>query len=96
MGIHSLTNVPTAASKVEIRTVVDGENVMIVSASKYAEPDDYLVMTSTFIGNHMMAKPDDLRRMYASDLAIAIALARDAGYHQAKAEIRDALGIARF
>jgi hypothetical protein len=91
VGICQLTNVPTAASKLEIRAIVEGENIDIVCSERNSE--NYIRMTSTFVGDHMLAKPEDLRRMYADDLATAIRLARDAGYRQAKAELRTWLDI---
>lgn len=62
MGIFQLTNVPTEASGLEIRGIVEGENISIVQAKPRAGPNDYLRMTSTYVGDHMLAKPDDLRR----------------------------------
>lgn len=93
MGMYQLTNVPTEASGLEIRAIVDGENISVVCSKRNAAHNDYLRMTSTFVGDHMLSKPADLRGMYANDLATAIRLARDIGYQQAKAEIRDVLGI---
>lgn len=95
MGIHQLTNVPTKDSKIEIRPIVDGETIKIVAAERHAAPNDYSVMTTTFIGNHMMEKPELLREMYARDLATVIQYARDAGYRQAQIDICRALGLPR-
>ena len=91
--MHSLTNVPTAASGLEIKGRVDGNDISVVCAKRHAPENDYLRMTSTFVGDHMLGKPDDLRQMYARDLATAIRMGRDAGYEQAKAEIRRVLGV---
>jgi hypothetical protein len=93
VGLYQLTNVPTAASGLEVKVIVNGENIDIVCAKPHAAPNDYLRMTSTFVGDHMLAQPAALREMYGRDLAMVISKARDAGYAQAKAEIRAALGV---
>ena len=95
MGLYNLTNVPTEASGLEIKEIINGENIKIVCAAKHAAPDDWLMMTSTYVGDHMFKMPDEMRKMYASDIISAIRMARRAGYNQAKAEIRAALGIPR-
>jgi hypothetical protein len=92
-GMYQLTNVPTATSALEIKGIVNGENVKIVCAKRNAAPDDWVMMTDTYVGDHMLAAPAALRQMYANDLAMAIRMARDAGYEQAKAEIRQVLGV---
>ena len=91
--MYRLTNVPTEASGLEIKGVVDGEKIKVVCAKPHAAPNDWVMMTDTFVGDHMLAKPADLRRMYAEALATAIRMGRDAGYQQAKAEIRRVLGV---
>lgn len=95
MGLHSLTNVPSAASGLEIKPFVEGETIYIVCAPKNGKWRDgnSVSMTTTFVGDHMLEKPQALREMYAHDLALVISMARDAGYAQAQAEIRAALGI---
>ena len=93
MGIHQLTNIPPKSSKLEIRPVVDGQNILIVCAERNAAPGDHLVMTSTYVGDHMMEKPELLREMYGHDLAAVIRFARDIGYRQAQADMRAALGL---
>lgn len=90
--MYNLTNVPTAASGVPINGEVDGETVRIV-CGKDAYGAGGTMMTSTTVGDHMLKNPDALRKMYANDLATAIRLGRDAGYAQAKAEIRRVLGV---
>lgn len=94
--MYRLVNVPTETSELEINGIVDGETIRIVCQAKGSAPSDYIIMTDTYVGDHMFAKPADLRRMYANDLASAIRMARDAGYAQAQAEIRAALGITRL
>jgi hypothetical protein len=91
MGIFSVVNVPTAASKLEMRPIIDGENISIVCSEPGS--NDYVAITSTFVGNHMFSRPEDLRRMYANDLIAVIRMARDIGYHQAKADIRAVLEV---
>lgn len=95
MSIYSLVNVPRANGKLEIRGYVEGENIYIVAGERGSKWRDgnCVQMTNTFIGNHMLSMPDALRQMYADDIATAIRMGRDAGYAQAKAEIREALGI---
>lgn len=95
VSIYQLTNVPSAASGLEIKAVVDGEAIRIVCAKRYAAADDYVIMTTAFVGDHMLKMPDDLRRMYGDDLTTVIRFARDIGYAQAQADIQAALGIAR-
>lgn len=97
MGVYSLTNVPTAQSKLEIKGFVEGELVYVLCCEKDSLGRDGRSsgMTSTFVGDHMLAKPAELRRMYADDLANAVRLGRDAGYEQAKAELRDWLKAPR-
>ena len=97
--MHSLTNVPTANMDrdYEIAGIIDGPDVRIVCRRRHPRERDAIgdcvTMTTTLIGDHMLANPQMLREMYARDLATAIRMGRDAGYHQAKAEIRSALGI---
>jgi hypothetical protein len=93
--LYQLTNVPTKASDLEIKGIVNGENIKVVCAKRNAAPGDWLMMTDTHVGDHMLGKPEELRKMYADDLATAIRMGRDAGYEQAKAEIRAALGVSR-
>lgn len=100
MGIYSLTNAPHRKhDKLHIVGVVKGENIHIICTTNQnlkEWPDGHSVsMTSTFVGDHMLSKPEALRQMYANDLATVIRLARDAGYEQARAEIREVLGITR-
>lgn len=95
MGIYSLANVPAKSDDLEIKGVVEGEQIYVIRAEKGSKWRDgrSVMMTSTLVGEHMLARPDDLRRMYADDLATVIRLARDAGYAQALADVRGALGI---
>lgn len=95
--MHRLTNVPTKDQdrEIEIRVVVDGSNIKIVRAKRDAAKDDWAGMTEVYVGDHMLSRPDDLRRMIGDAVASAIRLGRDAGYNQAKREIRNALGIER-
>jgi hypothetical protein len=98
MSIVSLTNVPSKDSNMEIRGHVEGENIYIIAAVKGSKWRDghSVSMTTDFIGDHMMQKPHDLRQMYADSLAAAIRLGREAGYAQAQADIRAALGVPRL
>lgn len=50
-------------------------------------------MTSIYVGDHMLTKPQALREMYGRDIAMAIRLARNAGYAQALADVRKVLGL---
>jgi hypothetical protein len=94
MGLYSLVNVPRANDKVEIVGHVDGENVYVLCAEKGSTWRDgrSTAMANTLVGDHMLSKPADLRRMYADDLATVIRLARDAGYSQAMADVRSLIG----
>jgi hypothetical protein len=91
--LYQLTNVPTKASDLEIKGIVNGKNIKIVCAKRNAALDDWLMMTNAFVSDLMLAEPELLRKMYADDLATAIRMGRDAGYEQAKAEIRHVLGV---
>jgi hypothetical protein len=94
--MYSLTNVPKKSDDLEIKGIVDGENIRIVCAKRHADAnDDWLGMADSYLGDHMLTKPAALRKMYADDLVTAIRLARDAGYAQAQHDIRLALGISR-
>lgn len=93
MGLYRLTNIPKSGNGMEIRGIVRDENIIIAAARRDAAPNDYAIMGTTMVGDHMLARGDDLRRMVAADLVAAISAARDAGYEQARADIRYALGI---
>lgn len=92
--MHSLTNVPTKASGLWIRGIVDGEQVSVVCMGGRT-PTSWSGMSSSYVGDHMLAKPEALRQMYANDLATAVRMGRDAGYAQAQEDMRRAMGIAR-
>lgn len=94
--MHSLVNVPTAKSGLEIQGYVAEQTVYIICAERGATFRDgrSVAMTDVFIGDHLLHDPNALREMIARDLATAIRLARDAGYAQAKAELRGWLEIA--
>lgn len=97
MGIYQLTNVPTDASGLGIACFVDGENLNIVCVEKvtpgFSRPAGSSLITSTFVGDHMLAKPEALRKMYGDDICTAIRLARDIGYNQALRAVRQVLRI---
>ena len=94
--MHSLANVPTKTSGLHICTQVDGPAIHILRSleptAKWGDGKSIL-MTSLHVGDHMMQKPNDLREMYGRDIAMAIRLGRDAGYAQAQADIKAALGL---
>ena len=87
--MYKLVNVPTARSEdaghATINGQVDREQVKVVCEDRHGS----YVMMDTYVGDHMFERPDDLRQMYANDLANTIRLARDAGYRQAFAELRE-------
>lgn len=89
-----LTNVPRANSGLEIKPHVEGETIYVLCGAKDSEWRDgkAVAMTDTYVGDHMFSKPDELRRMYANDLATAIRMARDVGYAQAMSDIRNLIG----
>jgi len=95
--MHSLTNVPTEKSGHRIVGFARGENIDIRCLEKLprGDMDPGVNMTSWYIGDHMF-KPENqqhLREAVANVIATAIRMGRDAGYAQAKAEIREALGV---
>lgn len=92
--MYRLVNVPEKNSKVEIRGEVEGETIYIVAAQPGAKWRDgrAAMMASTEIGDHLLAQPEVLRRRVADDLAFAIREARDAGYAQAMADVRQLIG----
>jgi hypothetical protein len=93
--MYSLVNVPTAASGVEIKGVVEGDHILIIAAEKGSKWRDghSVMMADTWLGEHVLSAPEFLRQKYADDLATAIRMGRDAGYAQALADIRHLLGI---
>jgi hypothetical protein len=92
--MHQLTNVPTEASLCRIEASVNGETIEIRCVEKRGDRPG-IGMSSLYVGDHMLSKPEALRQMIGDAICLAIRAGRDAGYHQAKAEIRAALGIER-
>lgn len=99
MSIYNLTNVPRASQKtLQIRGEVDGEMVRVVCVQERtpygAACEHSSDMCSTYVGAHMFEPQNHalLRKMFADSLASAIRMARDVGYRQAMAELRELIG----
>lgn len=94
--MYNLTNIPHHKDRREVECRVDGETVRLIAHDKQAV-DGFreLGMDTLFVGDHMLAKPEALRQMIGSALVHAVIRARDVGYRQAQADIRDALGVKR-
>jgi hypothetical protein len=92
--MYSLTNIPHHKARAEVDSRVEGESVRLVAYDRQA-PEGFqdLTMDTMFIGDHMLSKPQALREMVGRALVHAVIRARDVGYRQAQADIRDALGI---
>ena len=75
--MHRFQNLPTRKSKVPIECI-------------YKEK---IYTYQVFAGKATICEISSMGVMIASDIADAITFARDAGYKQALAEIRHALGI---
>ena len=92
--MHRLVNVPHKNSKSEIRAVVEGNQITIIAADPGSTWRDghSVMMTDEYIGDHMLAKPQELRELVGRSLAIAIEMARDIGYAQAMADVRGLIG----
>lgn len=93
--MYRLVNVPSKDSKAEIRGEVEGETVYVVAAEpngKWRE-GGALLMAETYLGDHLLGKPDLLRKKVSDDLATAVRLGRDAGYAQALADVRSLLRV---
>lgn len=94
--MYRLVNIPHKDSRVEVDSKVEGETVKLFASDKQAsEGFRELTMDTLYIGDHMFDKPEALREMVGRALVHAVTRARDVGYMQAQADIRDALGIKR-
>lgn len=94
--MYRLVNVPSAKASLSIEGRVNGMSAEVVCVDPKAEaPFNRTGMADLYIGDHMLAKPNDLRKMVADALAFAVRAGRDAGYSQAQADIRQALGVNR-
>lgn len=89
--MYQIANIPSEKSRCQIKARVDGESIDIRCVD---EPGTVgLGMTSLYVGDHMLGKPEALRQMIGDTICFAIRAGRDAGYAQAKAEIRRTLGL---
>lgn len=88
--MYSMTNVPIAASRHQIKAHVNGENIDI----RHVEQPGTMGwgMSSLYLGDHMLTRPEELRQMVGDAIAFAITAGRDAGYRQAQADIRQSMG----
>lgn len=98
--MYSVVNIPHADNKrAELTASVDsGHAKVTVVDPKIEPPYNFCGVCDLYIGEHMFEpdKRDDLRMMVARALVTAIEKGRDAGYSQAQANIRAALGIPRI
>ena len=91
MSFYSFTNIPAKADKdVEIVGSVNGQNVSVHIVDKQG---GHWGISSSYVGDHMLERPEALRQMIADSVANAIRAGREAGYAQAQRDIRLALGI---
>jgi hypothetical protein len=84
-----LVNVPTRDSKTEIFPAVKYCTIEIRAGSA----EHSLRMGDCYLSEHLIARPDDLRLWVGRTIAAAIIQAREAGYRQALASVRSAIGI---
>jgi hypothetical protein len=97
--MNSIVNIPHASNARAVLTASvehDHAKVTVVDP-KMEMPYNSCGVCDLYIGDHMLEPPmrDGLRKMVADALVTAIAKGRDAGYVQAQADIRKALGIPR-
>jgi hypothetical protein len=94
--MYNLTNIPHHKDRREVDSRVDGETVRLIAFDRQA-PEGFqeLGMDTLFVGDHMLDKPEALREMIGRALVHVVIRARDVGYRQAQADIRDALGVKR-
>ena len=97
--MYSIVNIPHASNKrAELTASVDGGHARVRVVDPKGEPPyNSCGVCDLFIGDHMFEpdKRDDLRMMVARAFVTAIEKGRDAGYAQAQADIRAALGCPR-
>lgn len=95
--MYSVVNIPHASNKRAELTAFaeDGHAKVKVVDPGIEPPYNACGVCDMFIGDHMFEpdKRDDLRMMVARALVTAIEKGRDAGYRQAQADIRNALGV---
>ena len=96
--MYRLVNVPPASNKrAQLTPSVENETVYVkVIDPKIAPPFNSISVCDMYIGDHMFNADmrDALRMMVGQALVTAIEHARDIGYRQAQADIRQALGVA--
>jgi hypothetical protein len=89
-----LVNIPHHRASTALDTRVNDGSVKVVVVDPRTESrDEWWEVCSLYIGEHMFSEPDDLRLMVGRALITAIYQARDVGYRQAQADIRQALGL---
>ena len=95
--MYRLVNVPHHTSRCKVETRIKNGSVHIVLHDPKIEKKEFadLGMCDLYIGEHMFDKPDELRKMVGDAMRYLILEARDAGYRQAQADIRGALGMNR-
>lgn len=94
--IYGLVNVPSKKSGNEIHGHVEGESIYVICSEKGTtgwRNRSSVSIASGQIGDHMLGKPEALRKTVAEGLANAVRLGRDAGYAQAMADIRHLIGV---
>lgn len=92
--MHDMTNVPHKSSVVEIRGIVQGEQIVIIAAERDSKWGDgrSVQMASTYYGDHLFKDPKHMRQKIAADIAATVRAARDAGYAQAMEDVRRLIG----
>lgn len=95
--MYRVVNVPHASNKrAQLTPSVENETVYIkIIDPQTAPPFNATGVCDMFIGDHMFTADmrDALRMMVGRALVTAIEQGRDAGYSQAQADIRKALGV---
>jgi hypothetical protein len=91
--MYSVTNIPTEKSRHQIKALVEGDAILIRAVE---QPGTYGIgMTTMHVGDHMLAKPEALRKMIGEAITVAIRFGRDAGYAHAQADMRRVIGAAQ-
>ena len=97
--MYQVVNIPHAKDdRAQLAPEVDGAAVKIVVIDpKMAPPYNKTRVCDLYIGDHMFqpAMQGSLREMVAKAIISGIEAGRRAGYAQAQADIRDALGVPR-
>jgi hypothetical protein len=95
--MHSIVNIPHANNKrAQLTASVDNDYAKVTVVDPEGQPPyNSCGVCDLYIGDHMFEddKRDALRMIVAQAIVFAIERGRGAGYSQARADIRAALGI---